>query len=778
MILPLTLALLISKPAVAKLTVHLDQPTVQVSPDLYGIFFEEINNAGDGGIYAEMVRNWNFQDSAKPDHWTAFGGAKIKIEDMDVHRNALTVEGPVGSGIQNNGYWGMKVVAGEEYVVKVVGIGGHIGSGSRINLTLETPKDEVLAAAKIELTDELSPRVHTLKPSKSEANAHLKITRIDDTNLVIDYVSLFPAKTFENRRNGLRPDLAEMLFNMAPAFMRFPGGCWVEGDKMATAYRWKKTIGPVEKRASVPNLWNYVSGNGLGYHEYLQMCEDIQAAPLFVVNCGMSHKEVVPMDKMDEYVQDALDAIEYANGPATSKWGKERAKNGHPKPFNLKYVEIGNENGGPDYAARYPLFVKAIKGKYPQIKLIANVWGGTPNTAPVEIIDEHYYSSPDFFIQNADRYDAYDRKGPKVYVGEYAVTQGVGNGNLRGAIAEAAFMTGMERNSDIVTMSSYAPLFANVNAKNWNPDLIYFDSANVCGTPSYYVQKMFSRNRPDTIVKSELENAADRRGTFPAGGVGIGTWGTQAEFKEIKVSKDGAILYESRDGKGLKVESGKWDAVDGAVRQSSNETFARAWIGDDSLTEYKLNLKAKKVSGAEGFLITVGREDDKNYLWWNIGGWGNTLQAIERAVDGSKSMIGKQLPSKVETGKWYDIEIEYSPDHIVCKLDGKEVYRQDFPETRSIYAVTGKTKDGEAIVKVVNVSGRDRQMDVFFEGTDMRGGEAVIETLTSENPSDENTVDRPKKVFPKGSRVRMAARKLTHTFPAHSLTVIRYSGEK
>ena len=213
------------------------------------------------------------------------------------------------------------------------------------------------------------------------------------------------------------------------------------------------------------------------------MCEDISAEPLFVINCGMSHREVVPMEKMGEFVQDALDAIEYANGPTTSKWGAVRAKAGHPKPFNLRLLEIGNENGGPAYNERYRLIGQAVKDKYPEVNLIAGLWGGYPQTRLAEIIDEHYYSTPAFFFQNANKYDSYDRKGPKIYVGEYAVTQGCGNGNLIAALGEAAFMTGMERNSDVVAMASYAPLFANVNHRGWNPDLIYFDSSRVVASP-------------------------------------------------------------------------------------------------------------------------------------------------------------------------------------------------------------------------------------------------------------------------------------------------------
>ena len=268
--------------------------------------------------------------------------------------------------------------------------------------------------------------------------------------LWFDMVSVMPKKTW--RDHGLRPDLCEMLEALQPSFLRFPGGCWVEGDDTAHNYQWKKTIGDVSHRIPLWNIWQYWATHGLGYHEYLQLSEDLGAEPLFCINVGMSHREVVPLDQMGPWVQDALDAIEYANGSTNTLWGGLRARNGHPAPFNLKYLEIGNENGGPAYHERWELFYNAIKARHPEIQLIANVWGGYPTNRMPEIIDEHYYNNPEFFMGQAHRYDSYRRDGPKVFVGEYAVTSGAGLGNLRGAIGEAAFMTGLERNADVVQM--------------------------------------------------------------------------------------------------------------------------------------------------------------------------------------------------------------------------------------------------------------------------------------------------------------------------------------
>ena len=373
----------------------------------------------------------------------------------------------------------------------------------------------------------------SLTSAETDPKARLAIYATQPGTVWLDMVSLFPKATWKDRPNGLRLDLAEMLVGLRPAFVRFPGGCWVEGEVLGDALRWKTTIGPISDRRTQWNLWKYHSTNGLGFHEYLELCEDLGAEPLFVINCGMSHKENVPMDKMAEWVQDAIDAtIEYANGPDDSKWGAMRIKAGHPKPFDLKYLEIGNENGGKAYEERYALIYDAIKAKYPKMNLIADLWEGkAPVTRPLEILDEHYYFSPEFFIANAHRYDSYDRKGPKIYVGEYAVTQGCGLGNLRAAIGEAAFMTGMERNSDVVILASYAPLFANVNHKTWNPNLINFDGSRVYGTPSYYAQKMFSENRGDVVLPAAVEILPKTASKPIRGQIGLGTWATQGRIQ-------------------------------------------------------------------------------------------------------------------------------------------------------------------------------------------------------------------------------------------------------
>jgi alpha-L-arabinofuranosidase len=474
------------------------------------------------------------------------------------------------------------------------------------------------------------------------------------------------------------------------------------------------------------------------------------------------------MDKMQEYVQDALDAIEYANGPATSTWGAVRARNGHPAPFRLKYLEIGNENGGPAYHERYALFYDAIKARYPEIRLIANLWSGRPENRPVEILDEHYYSTPEFFINQATKYDRYDRKGPRIYVGEYAVTQNGGEGNLRAAVGEAAFMTGMERNSDIVVMASYAPLFANVNYKKWNPDLINFDSHRVYGLPGYYVQKMFAENRGDVVLPVSV--AAEEIQEPPrGGGVGVGTWLTQAEFKDMKVTRGDEVLFAADPGRGTegwRRHGGTWSVVDGALRQNGSGENIRAFVGSRAWTNYTYTLKARKLGGAEGFLIPFLVQDDQAKSWWNLGGWGNTRHAVEMGGFADDGVRGK-----IETGRWYDIRIEVTPQKIRCFLDGELLHDLEYPKVKPLVACASREKD-TVIVKVVNVSSEALETDVHLEGA--RASKARRILLTSPRPEDENTLAHPTRVAPVTEEVKVAGSSLRQVFPGNSVTVLRF----
>ncbi len=775
----------------ANITIQADQPGVKVSPTLYGIFFEEINCAGDGGLYAELIRNRSFEDGDQPDHWKleTQGGAQAELAiDRVAPQSAfnqqalkVSIKSAAGGGVAvvNSGYWGIALKSREPYRFSLRAKAGD-GFAGPLVVSLENAAGTVYASKRVaKLGAGWQTYEFNLTPTASDPQSRLVIRASQPGTVWLDMVSLFPKRTFHGRNNGLRTDLAQKLQELQPAFVRFPGGCWVEGDRMKDAYRWKQTIGPLAERRTQYNIWQYRSTHGLGYHEYLQLCEDLGSEPLFVINCGMSHKEVVPMAELGEYVQDALDAIEYANGPATSTWGAKRAQNGHAKPFHLRYMEIGNENGGSAYHERYGRFYDAIKAQYPDMNLVANVWGGSPTNRPAEIVDEHYYSSPQFFISQANKYDTYDRKGPKVYVGEYAVTERCGQGNLMGALGEAAFMTGMERNSDVVVMASYAPLFANVNYKKWNPDLIDFDGAGAYGIPSFYVQKLFAQNRGDRVLPATVEaDEVEAKSTQPKGAVGLATWDTQAEFKDIKVVHDGKTLFAddfSSGAKNWKIRSGNWRVEDGAFRQTGEGSDLRATAGDESWTDYTYTLKARKLSGAEGFLVLFHTVGDDKWMWWNVGGWSNTRHAIERGEEGGKFTVGDSVSGAIETGKWYDLKVETAGERVRCYLDGKLIHdcTSSGQRFKPLHAVAGTANDArEIILKVVNVGDAPQETAINIQGVKGLGRTASASWITGQ-PADENSLTSPEKIATLKASIPVAGPQFKYTFPAYSVSVIR-----
>jgi len=775
--------------ATASITVDADKPGHSISPMLYGIFFEEINCSGDGGIYPELVRNRSFEDGDKAEFWAlaTSGSAKgeMKLDSSrplnPANRQSLRLhvsEAADGAvSVVNEGYWGISVTAGATYHFSLAARCDD-GFNGPLSVAIEGKNGKECARGSIDgLTKEWKLFNLTLTATGTDASARLSIGASRPGTVWLDMVSLFPKKTWKDRPNGLRPDLAEMLAGLRPAFVRFPGGCWVEGDELKTSYRWKETIGDVSQRRNQWNIWQYYSTQGLGYLEYLILCEDLRAEPLFVINCGMSHRENVPMDQMGQLVQDALDAIEYANGPVESVWGGLRARHGHPAPFQLKYMEIGNENGGPAYHERYALFHDAIKARYPQIHLVANEWSGVPKSRPLEIVDEHYYSSPEFFISQAHKYDSYDRKGHKVYVGEYAVTAGCGQGNLIAALGEAAFMTGMERNSDVVVMASYAPLFANVNYKKWNPDLINFDGSRVYGLPSYYVQQMFAENRGDAVLPLEATAGPAAQPEPVRGGIGLGTWSTQAEYKDVRVTQGDKVLYESKFQEGAAdwhPVRGNWQVKDGAFQQTANEPDQRATAGDASWTNYTYSLKARKLGGAEGFLVLFQVRSNEEWAWWNLGGWGNTRHAIERGSKGGKGIVGNEVPGQIETGRWYDLRVEVTGAGARCFLDGKLVHDVKYPEVTPLHAVASRVNGtGEVILKVVNVSKEDLDTTVRLRGVRKVEPVGKAITLTSSDPQAENSISEPLKVAPRTATFDNAAGTFRHTFPAYSVSILR-----
>ena len=772
-----------------KISVDVANPGHKIAPTLWGIFFEDINLSADGGIYPELVQNRSFEDADTAENWkfTSADGksiADIAIADYaakpavvplnPLNRKSLRVRAAGAFSLENDGYYGMGVDKGASYTIKLA---ARVADGFNAPLTVKLigVDGKELASAQLSgFTDRWAYYSLDITASDADKKAKLVLSGEGSGTLFLDMVSLMPKTTWKN--HGLRTDLAESIDALKPAFLRFPGGCWVEGDTMDKMYNWKKTIGDIDARTPLWNIWRYYATHGLGYHEYLVMAEDLGAEPLFDINCGMSHKEVVPMSQMGQWVQDALDAIEYANGPVTSHWGGLRAKAGHPAPFNLKYLEIGNENGGGAYAEHWALMQRAIKAKYPYIQFVANHWaGGFPKEPKPDIVDEHFYNTPEWFMAHHNYFDNYDReKSPKIFVGEYAVTRNGGKGNLRAAIGEAAWMTGLERNSDIVVMASYAPLFINLNHRAWPVNLINFDSAEWFGLPGYYVQKLFANNRGDIYLPTKVEVAAVAE-QAPTGCIGLATWNTAAEYKDVKITApDGKVLFQSDFSRNAdawkKLGGGNWTVRDGALQQTAEKEFIRAIIGDKSWSDYTIEVKARKISGLEGFMVMFHITDDEDRIWWNVGGWGNTQHGVE---------LGETLDpkrGKIETGRWYDLKVEVRGAGVKCWLDGKLVHdiKNTLTTAPSLFASAARDdKSGEIIVKVVNAKAGPLAAELNLAGAKNLSGTGSAIVLTSENATDENSLAHPTKVSPKTEAVKLDGGKLTRSFPGNSFTVLR-----
>ena len=757
----------------ARLTIKANQSGAPISPLLYGIFYEEINRAGDGGLYAEMLENRSFEDGKTPVSWETNGKAELSLDTSkplnSKNPTALKVVAGIGGGAVQAGFKGVGlfVQGGQRYKSSFYAR----GTNAPLDVRLEDRDGRLLAKTTVVPNGGANWKKYgvVLAPSVGTAQARLVIQSTKAGMFYLDQALLMPETTWKSV--PFRPDLANRVASMKPAFVRFPGGCFVEGDRMANATRWKDTIGDVAQRPGHFNLWGYRSTDGLGAHEFFKWCEDMNAKPMYVINCGMAHSDHIPMEQMSGFVQDALDIIEYARGPVTSKYGALRAKNGHPKPFAFRYMEVGNENGGPLYAERYALFYKAIKAKYPDMVLIANE---RQTQTPMDIVDEHYYASPAFFRARAHMYDSYDRKGPKIYVGEYAVTQECGKGNMAAALGEAAYMTGLERNADIVAMASYAPLFVNPDWSRWNPNAIVFDQSRSYGTPSYWNQVMFGNNRGDVVVPSVLQAPPPSTNSL-AGGIGVGTWSTQAEFKDIRVERNGKVLYQSNFGganptKEWRLIEGDWKVQNGVLTQSASTTTPRAFIGDKSWgSDYTLMLKARKTGGSEGFLVSFQTPGDDVKHWWNIGGWGNSQSGLEGTGD------DKRTKDTIETERWYDIKIETKGQSVKCYLDGRLVESTNQGLDAQLFSVVSRSKDGKNwIVKLVNTSEQAMDTTIALQGlrTKKLAPTAQMTVLKAANSFDENTFAKPNNIVPVTTTVPVTAN-FKKMLPANSITILR-----
>lgn len=767
-----------------------------VSPTLYGIFFEDINHAAEGGLYGELIRNRSFEDSL---HGWELSAAPGSDGTMQLHtggllntvqKNCLKVTAgktaPAAKlSIMNTGFWGINVVDKNRYELNFFAKAAPGFTGS-VTASLVNKDGSVTYAKQMvsRLTGAWKKYTCILIASGNDPLASFALTIDAPGSVYFDVVSLFPP-TYKNRRNGMRIDLAQRIEALKPRFFRFPGGCYIEGDTLKNRFQWKNSIGKIEERPSQKTFWGYSSDNGMGFHEYLQLSEDLGAEPLYVANIGVAHKDFVPSDKIEWYIQDALDALEYANGPVTSKYGAMRAANGHAKPFNIKYFEIGNENWfRNNYYQRYMQFYTTVKKKYPGMVCIANTetWGGAPyvwdDTKPTGLIDEHYYMSPDWFAKQAERYDAYKRNN-KIYVGEYAVVgwEGGGRGNLRSAVAEAIFMTGLEKNSDLVRMASYAPLFANVNSMQWNPNAIYFNASASYGSPSYHVQRMFAANIGDTYIPvKESGNTIPWQSVY-SGSLGLETTASQFEFDDLRITAGGGTIVDEKfttPGTEWEKISGNWEVNKGVLQQTGTKD-GRIKLGNINATTYTLQLKARKTGGGNQLRIIFGKSAADSYCSLNLGVSNNTRATISQVTPGGRT-TGKEEPFRLSDNVWYSVKIEVNGDTVRSYVDDKLI--ASFVTSHiSRYLQTSCTVDRQSkniYIKVVNYGDKDREAGISLAGLSATTLKGTVETLTYNDGKAENSITQPDKIVPSIKTLPGNHPTFVHRFPAMSVSVFHF----
>ncbi len=842
----------------------------EISELLYGIFFEDINFAADGGLYAEMVINRSFEygELATDDElhgWSGVGASdySVTVGDADGglnsnNTNYIVINNTSGekAGVANRGFLdGMAIEKDVTYDCSVYAKALEDYSG-KITIRL-VAGEEIAAEAVIDsiTSDWVKYELELTSSLTADSEVYLQVL-VDNGKVALDMVSLFPP-TYNS--HGMRTDLAQLLAEMEPAFLRFPGGCVIEGYDEETAYNWKDSIGvdengdPLEfngtygdvaARSYGINIWTdtvatedplpcYMS-YGLGFYEYFVLAEDIGAIGVPVLNCGlycqMRGRGPVDMytEEFEQYLQDMVDLVEFCRGDETTKWGSVRIAMGHEEPFELKYICIGNENEAGDYYERYEAFLARFNEEkeknselYEGIELIysagaAEATSGwnyynsyvnayeyvAENDITIEeyagAIDQHYYMTPTWFLNNTDYYDEdnyvrdYENMTDTIYggaiqvfVGEYAAK----SNTLEAALAEAAYMTGLERNGDIVKMAAYAPLFGNLTATHWAPDLIWFGNNDATGSVNYYIQKLFSTNAGTSLIASTLDGA-DIVEDDLSGMVGLGTWNTTAEFDNVKVvdNETGEILSEDSFDSPCwfwdwyKKTDGKWTVCDGKFAQTElypdySELGSCVYYGDTEWSNYTFTVEATKTEGEEGFYIPFLIQDEDNCFYWNIGGWSNTQTALQRIENGVKtgSINGTVTDFTVQEGVTYEIKIVVDGTNIKGYID--DVLQFDYDavsdSNAEAYQVVSTDESGDIIIKLVNVTENDRTFAIDISNAENIGSTATVYQVSGQSLSDENILGEEETCEMVEFTVDGISEQFNYTVPQYSATIIR-----
>lgn len=800
--------------------------------DLYGIFFEDINRAGDGGLYPEMIRNRTFEDSLLPEGYAEKGDgihvvtdsgwedefnngeglsrwleanrpketpvpawyaehARMELERRDtLNENrsaALRVTFEAGGCVYNTGFCGIPQKKGEAYPLYLF---AKVKKTVRLEISIEE-NGHHFAECSLCLTGNGYIRYDAVMVSDGDGeNGRLMISCPEGGEVLFGFVSLMPGKTYNG--HGLRTDLVEKLKELHPRFMRFPGGCIVEGTTPSTVMMFRNTIGPVWERPGHLLVWHYRSYNGLGFHEYLQLCEDLDMEPMYVCNCGMTCQGrkgvLLTGEALDEILQDTLDAIEYAIGDADSKWGKLRAGMGHPQPFKLTYLEIGNENWGPDYEERYRRFYQVIREQYPQIKTIANAHV-EEHGCIAECVDEHFYNTTEFFAENMHYYDDYDRKGPKIFIGEQAVNEGLYRGKLYGALGEAAFLIGMEKNQDIVALSSYAPLLENIHYSSWSPNLIRFNNRESLGIPTYYVWKMFGQNRGDHVLETAektgkvyrpLKGMASLKAKTPllyrnAVWNGAPAAVTQEMLGHVVQKGDGFCLQlpDEAQKQAMKkrmpgADEDKSFVVFGEEDQTYGRFEADIFVDKDCCFEIGvfsarsiLSYYDQLLEGAERVWSPFGV---RPLLWKISGGRGS----FEETAFPQDHKLTEDFNVEVAPGAYHRFGYETDGKSVRLFVDGATVREVEVPYSPSFAAIA--TESGKRIlVKMVNMTGETDPVRIALDcEVESR---YTVTVLTGEKDA-ENSFEHPENVRDRTFDMQGASGNFVYQAPAYSVSVL------
>ena len=812
----------------SKITISTFEKRFETAPDLYGIFFEDINHAGDGGIYPEMLRNRSFEDSLLPEGCVTNDGGKTFVsptgwvdefnngEGMnewvrdnaivptpvpawypegcaivldckdtlnDVRKAALQVHFEPGGSLKNIGYAGVPQEDGNAYRFCC-----FAKAEAPVSLHLSVQTDgKIYSEADLVLSGSEWTRYDAvLKASGTTGNGSFILEAPNGGDVIFGFTSLMPADTYEG--HGLRKDLVEKLKALHPGFMRFPGGCIVEGFTMETAMFFRKTIGPVWERPSFWLLWHYRSTNGLGFHEYLQLCEDLGAEPMYVCNCGMTCQGRNPYyfsdEEVDDILQDTLDALEYALGDKNTKWGALRAEMGHPEPFRLKYLEIGNENHGPEYIRRYLYIRERIQKQYPELLILANT---KDEELTPDIVDDHYYNMPEFYAENVGIYDDYDRSKPDVFVGEFSVNQTY-EGQVRGAVAEAMFMTGFERNQDKIRLCSYAPLLSHEHYHSWFPNLIMYDNYRSCAIPSYYAFRVFGNNRGDWVLASEQETETIYRELhglpFVEGADGTIFRNMEANGNSVFPEKRVHGNYEyTPEGFMLKADPEELASEPPFYQQVNLITALSSSPSDINLREgvFVADVLLKKDTPAGiGVLLApkplsfYDRMQPVPTDPWKMF----NLEPIRLVIKDGKAAVLRglirpktlaEVPVEVREGEFHRLACEFTTKEAVFFLDGAELVRVTLPNYPSMSSVATATDD-EIIVKIVNFS---EEPDDVTISLDADVEDAYIVDRFYGEAAGENTIEHPENISDEELTLNGASRTFVYQAPGMSVNALK-----